>query len=203
LIGRPVIDIFSAENAVLHGAGREDIDARMIGTGRPFILEVVAPKRRTADLATVEDTINRGAAGRVAVTLVRWCERSEVETLKSSKAHKKYRILVEVEGALSAQEFANALKTLQGVTIHQRTPERVAHRRADKVRERRVLDIGFVGEQDGRYLVEVLGEAGLYIKELVSGDQGRTTPSLAEILQRPARVASLDVVQVGETNEGE
>jgi len=134
---------------------------------------------------------------------VRWCERSEVETLKSSKAHKKYRILVEVEGALSAQEFANALKTLQGVTIHQRTPERVAHRRADKVRERRVLDIGFVGEQDGRYLVEVLGEAGLYIKELVSGDQGRTTPSLAEILQRPARVTSLDVVQVGETNEGE
>jgi tRNA pseudouridine synthase 10 len=203
LIGRPVIDIFSAENAVLHGAGREDIDARMIGTGRPFILEVVAPKRRTADLATVEDTINRGAAGRVAVALMRWSERSEVETLKSSKAHKKYRILIEVEGALSAQEFANALKTLQGVTIHQRTPERVAHRRADKVRERRVLDIGFVGEQDGRYLVEVLGEAGLYIKELVSGDQGRTTPSLAEILQRPARVTSLDVVEVGGKNEGE
>ena len=203
LIGRPVIELFSAGNAVLHGAGREDIDARMIGTGRPFILEVVAPKRRTADLATVEDTINRGAAGRVSVTLTRWCERSEVETLKSSKAHKKYRILVEVEGALSAQEFANALKTLQGVTIHQRTPERVAHRRADKVRERRVLDIGFVGEQDGRYLVDILGEAGLYIKELVSGDQGRTTPSLAEILQRPAHVTSLDVVQVGETNEGE
>jgi tRNA pseudouridine synthase 10 len=203
LIGRPVIDLFFAENAVLHGAGREDIDARMIGTGRPFILEVVAPKRRTVDLASVEESINRSAAGRVAVTGMRWSERSEVETLKSTKAHKKYRILVEVDGALSADEFANALKTLQGVTIYQRTPERVAHRRADKVRERRVLDIGFVGEQDGRFVAEVLGEAGLYIKELVSGDQGRTHPSLAEILQRPAHVTSLDVLQVGGTEEGE
>jgi tRNA pseudouridine synthase 10 len=203
LIGRPVIDLFSAENAVLHGAGREDIDARMIGTGRPFILEVVAPKRRAVDLAPVEESINRSAAGRVAVTGLRWSERSEVETLKSTKAHKKYRILVEVDGALPADEFANALKTLQGVTIYQRTPERVAHRRADKVRERRVLDIGFVGEQDGRFVVEVLGEAGLYIKELVSGDQGRTHPSLAEILQRPAHVTSLDVLQVGGTKEGE
>jgi tRNA pseudouridine synthase 10 len=203
LIGRPVIALFFAENAVLHGAGREDIDARMIGTGRPFILEVVGPKRRTVDLATVEEAINRSAAGRVAVKLTRWSERSEVETLKSSKAHKKYRILVEVEGALSADEFANALKTLQGVTIHQRTPERVAHRRADKVRERRVLDIEYAGEEHGRFVVEVLGEAGLYIKELVSGDQGRTHPSLAEILQRPAHVTSLDVVQVGGTKEGE
>ena len=99
-----------------------------------------------------------------------------METLKSNKAHKKYRILVEVDGALSADEFANALKTLQGATIHQRTPERVAHRRADKIRERIVLDIEYAGEQDGKFVVEVLGEAGLYIKELVSGDGGRTRP---------------------------
>jgi tRNA pseudouridine synthase 10 len=203
LIGRPVIQGFEAQNAVLHGAGREDIDARMIGTGRPFILEVVEPKKRSLDLSTLEQEINRTAEGRVSVSIKRWSERAEVETLKSNKAHKKYRILVEVDGALSANEFANALKTLQGATIHQRTPERVAHRRADKIRERIVLDIEYVGEQDGRFVVEVLGEAGLYIKELVSGDGGRTRPSLAEILDRPAHVFSLDVVQVEGAKEGD
>jgi tRNA pseudouridine synthase 10 len=126
-----------------------------------------------------------------------------VETLKSNKAHKKYRILVEVDGALSADEFANAVKTLQGVTIQQRTPERVAHRRADKIRERKVLAIEHAGEQDGKFVVEVLGEAGLYIKELVSGDSGRTRPSLAEILKKPARVTSLDVTQVEGMKEGD
>jgi len=203
LIGRPVISAFDAQNAVLHGAGREDIDARMIGTGRPFILEVVEPKKRSLDLTALEHEINRVSEGRISVSIKRWSERAEVETLKSNKAHKKYRILVEVDGALSANEFANALKTLQGATIHQRTPERVAHRRADKIRERIVLDIEYVGEQDGKFVVEVLGEAGLYIKELVSGDGGRTRPSLAEILDRPAHVFSLDVVQVEGAKEGD
>ena len=203
LIGRPVITAFNAQNAVLHGAGREDIDARMIGTGRPFILEVVQPKKRSLDLAALEQEINRVTEGRVSVSIKRWSERAEVETLKSNKAHKKYRILVEVDGALSANEFANALKALQGATIHQRTPERVAHRRADKIRERIVLDIEYGGEQDGKFVVEVLGEAGLYIKELISGDGGRTRPSLAEILDRPAHVFSLDVVQVEGAKEGD
>jgi tRNA pseudouridine synthase 10 len=203
LIGRPVIVMFDAENAVLHGAGREDIDARMIGTGRPFILEVVSPKKRSLDLADLEAEINRTAEGRVSVAIKRWADRAEVETLKSNKAHKKYRILVEVDGELTADEFANALKSLKGVTIHQRTPERVAHRRADKIRERNVLDIGLVGEQDGKFIVEVLGEAGLYIKELVSGDSGRTRPSLAEILNKTARVTSLDVTQVEGAKEGD
>ena len=203
LIGRPVIAAFDAKNAVLHGAGREDIDARMVGTGRPFILEVVGPNRRTLDLKELEAAINRTAEGRVSVALKRWSERAEVETLKSNKAHKKYRILVEVDGALSSDEFANAVKTLQGVTIQQRTPARVAHRRADKIRERKVLAIGHAGEEDGKFVVEVLGEAGLYIKELVSGDSGRTRPSLAGILKKAARVTSLDVTQVEGAQEGE
>jgi tRNA pseudouridine synthase 10 len=175
----------------------------MIGTGRPFILEVVEPKKRSLDLCELEREINRTAGGRVSVSIKRWSERTEVETLKSNKAHKKYRILVEVDGALSADMFANALKTLQGATIHQRTPERVAHRRADKIRERIVLDIEYAGEQDGKFVVEILGEAGLYIKELVSGDGGRTRPSLAEILNRSAHVFSLDVVQVEGAKEGD
>jgi tRNA pseudouridine synthase 10 len=203
LIGRPACALFDAQNAVLHGAGREDIDARMIGTGRPFVLEMVSPKRRSVDLADLEGEINRAAHGRVSVSLERWSDRPEVETLKSNKAHKKYRILVEVEGALSADEFANAIKTLQGATIQQRTPERVAHRRADKVRERKVLDIGYVGRQDDRFVVDVLSEAGLYIKELISGDGGRTTPSLAEILKKPAHVTSLDVTLVEGAEKGE
>jgi tRNA pseudouridine synthase 10 len=201
LIGRPVKALFLAENAVLHGAGREDIDARMIGTGRPFILEIVAPKIRTVDLPGVEAAINMSAEGRVTVELVRWSERAEVETLKSNKAHKKYRIIVEVEGTPSADEFVKAIKSLTGAIIYQRTPERVAHRRADKIRERRVLAIECTGQETGRFEVEVTGEAGLYIKELVSGDNGRTHPSLSEALGVPARVTSLDVVLVEEKKE--
>ena len=38
-------DIFAADEVYLHGSGREDIDVRMLGHGRPFILEFVNPKK--------------------------------------------------------------------------------------------------------------------------------------------------------------
>ncbi|HMZ31697.1 MAG TPA: tRNA pseudouridine(54/55) synthase Pus10, partial [Methanoregulaceae archaeon] len=62
-------------------------------------------------------------------------------------------------------------------------------------------EISYLGEEEDGYVLEVTGEAGLYIKELISGDNGRTRPSLTEILQRPARVSRLDVVQVERTRE--
>jgi tRNA pseudouridine synthase 10 len=203
LIGRPAKRLFEAENAVLHGAGREDIDARMIGTGRPFVMEMVHPCIRNVDLRTLEKEINDFSDGRVSVQLECFTGRSLVETLKSNKAHKKYRILVEIAGSVPTSELNNALDRLKGATIQQRTPQRVAHRRADKIRERRVLDIECVGISGNDLEIEVLGEAGLYIKELVSGDDGRTSPSLAEILGRPARVKELDVVMVEGTEKTE
>jgi tRNA pseudouridine synthase 10 len=173
----------------------------MLGTGRPFVLEIVSPKKRSMDLADLESLINTSAEGRVSITLSRWCGHDDVETIKTNKAHKKYRILVGVDGPVPQERLHSALSTLSGVTIDQRTPERVAHRRADKIRKRRVLDIACTGEEDGRFLIEVTGEAGLYIKELISGDNGRTHPSLTEVLGMPARVERLDVIQVEETEQ--
>ena len=196
LIGNPLLPVFNAQNAVMHGAGREDIDAVMIGSGRPFILEIVHPLIRKADLSDLTRIINEAAAGRAGVTDLRWSYRSEVETLKSHKGHKKYRILVDIDGSLPEITLQSALQQLSGAIICQRTPSRVAHRRADKVRERGVLDIRCTGKEGSNYILEVTGEAGLYIKELVSGDQGRTTPSLTGILCTPARVVQLDVIDV-------
>jgi tRNA pseudouridine synthase 10 len=196
LIGRPVAGAFQAADAILHGAGREDIDALMLGAGRPFVMEVVEPRRRSADLAALEGEVNRAAAGRVEITLDGWSTRREVETLKREKAHKRYRISVEIEGGIARNELEEALDRLRGAVIAQQTPARVVHRRADRIRERRVVDARVAGQEDGIFFLDVVGEAGLYVKELVSGDGGRTRPSLAEMVGRPARVIQLDVLEV-------
>jgi tRNA pseudouridine synthase 10 len=67
LIAGPVVAAFGATDAILHASGREDIDARMLGTGRPFVMEVVGPRRRSVDLHWLEGEINRAAGGRVGV----------------------------------------------------------------------------------------------------------------------------------------
>lgn len=201
LIGAPLLLVFQAECAILHGAGREDIDAIMVGSGRPFVLELVQPRIRDADPSVLADLINTASAGRVGVIDLRWSARSEVETLKTHKGHKKYRILVDIDGSVPETTLQSALQQLSGAIIRQRTPTRVAHRRADKVRERGVLDIRYTGREGNDFILEVTGEAGLYIKELISGDQGRTTPSLTEVLKTPARVVQLDVIHVEGTDQ--
>ncbi|HJJ88535.1 MAG TPA: tRNA pseudouridine(54/55) synthase Pus10 [Methanocorpusculum sp.] len=188
--------MFRAENGILHGSGREDIDALMIGTGRPFIMEMKNPKIRNINLKELEYAINTSAAPQVQVNLEKWSNKKTVEMLKSQKGHKTYRILVDIDGSISLETVRNAVSKLKGALIHQRTPKRVSHRRADLIRERKVIDIEFLGIEGTLYRIGVVGESGLYIKELISGDEGRTTPSLTEILTVPAKVVTLDVVQV-------
>jgi tRNA pseudouridine synthase 10 len=64
------------------------------------------------------------------------------------------------------------------------------------VRKRKVIDIECLGVEDGKFRIEVLGDAGLYIKELISGDEGRTEPNLSLNLGADAKVTALDVIMV-------
>ncbi|MFW3146351.1 MAG: hypothetical protein ACMUIE_06020, partial [Thermoplasmatota archaeon] len=45
-------------------------------------------------------------------------------------------------------------------------------------------------------VVEMLTDGGLYIKEVLHGDEGRTEPSLSSLLKKEVQVESLDVMEV-------
>jgi len=51
--------------------------------------------------------------------------------------------------------------------------------------------------------VQVRGESGIYVKELIHGDRGRTQPSMAELLGRSCEVVELDVLDVHDDLRGE
>ena len=196
LTAPPIVEAMDGTEAKFHGAGREDIDALMVGTGRPFVLEVGNPRRRFPDVEALEDEIAEYANGKVEVEGLRLATYEMVERVKSLDASKTYRAHVAFDEPVEPGAFREALEVLDGATIEQETPERVDHRRASKVRTRTVY--GIDGELDGETeaTVEIHGEGGLYVKELVSGDAGRTTPSLAGLLEVGAHVTALDVLAV-------
>ena len=87
--------------------------------------------------------------------------------------------------------------------VAQKTPSRVAHRRADKVRGRWV-ELMTVERGEGDDLVVVMRtQAGTYVKEAISGEGGMTEPSLAEVLGIDgAECVELDVLAIlGEEGE--
>ena len=225
LIRETVLEDFKADDMILHGAGREDIDARMLGSGRPFVAEVKVPRRRNLDLSGVERRINERCAGKVEVFCLRFVQSEMVERVKQARAEKTYRAKVLVEGFFSEDEMRSALQGICG-KIEQRTPRRVLHRRADLVRVREVKSAKLLrvehlnGAEEAAVVeeerekrekadeqaekqrvrtiseIELRCEGGLYVKELVSGDEGRTKPSLSEILGARAYVLELDVEHV-------
>jgi tRNA pseudouridine synthase 10 len=230
------------EEALFHGAGREDVDALMVGTGRPFVVEVKRPRRRSPDVDALEDEINEAAEGRVEVEGLRLATYEMVERVKEHDASKRYRASIALFEDVDDAAFQAALDELDGATVEQYTPERVDHRRASTTRTRTAYDVdgslhpvptdaddaigGDAETAEGaevatgveiasdaeiadRYAeeldvdaieqtgtVEIHGEGGLYVKELISGDDGRTEPSLAGLLGVDVAVTALDVLAV-------
>ncbi len=191
IIAEPLMEMTGGEAHALHGMGREDIDALMLGNGRPFILEIKRPKRRSVDLEELQRRVN--SSGKVEIFDLRFADKREVAELKSAEPRKRYRVGVEVEA--SEEEIKEALRALVG-TIFQRTPIRVKHRRADKLRKKEVYEVNLVGRENGAWVIEVLAQSGTYIKELMHGDEGRTEPSLAGVLGREVKVLWLDVIEI-------
>jgi tRNA pseudouridine synthase 10 len=197
-INHEAIIAFGADDAILHGAGREDIDARMLGDGRPFVMEVITPRTRWVDLDRLKESINAYAAGKVSASDLHYVNKDAVEQVKSIKLNKIYRLKVIYNDSISIETLKSSLATLSNSVILQRTPERVSHRRADLERKRKVYDIILeeLNEEEKHFMITVHCEGGLYVKELVSGDNGRTNPSLSALLNREARVTELDVISV-------
>ncbi len=195
LIAAPLIEIAGAAGASLHGAGREDVDARMLGSGRPFVLELLAPKRRSVEVDRFQDLVNASANGRVHVSPMCGVRRLAVKWVKDLRATKRYRAEVEFGDEVSASQLHDALESLPG-EIQQQTPQRVSHRRADLIRERTLHSIAGTWRDARHAEIDVHGDGGLYIKELISGDGGRTQPSVTAALGTQATVTALDVLDV-------
>jgi tRNA pseudouridine synthase 10 len=178
-----------------HGAGREDADARMLGRGRPFLVAVEEPRRRTVDLDWIAEEVRRRTAGAIELLELQPATPELEMKVKKGRFTKLYRAKVLFSAPVSQEAFQKAVSSLVG-EIKQRTPTRVRHRRADLVRLRHVLSARGELLSPNEAELELLCEAGLYVKELISGDQGGTEPSLSGLLGVGAQVVELDVLDI-------
>jgi tRNA pseudouridine synthase 10 len=194
---RPLLKATDGEDSFFHASGREDIDARMLGSGRPFIIEISKPKKRFVDLKQIEAEVNAGAVGKVEVADLAFTTKDMVRRLKKGEsAQKEYALLAEFEKELSASDLHLIEEKLSGITVKQQTPQRVMHRRADLIRERYIYKVKVKKVSLKRALLEIRCQGGLYVKELVSGDEGRTNPNVSDLLNNRAKTLRLDVLNV-------
>ncbi len=197
LASKPLLEAAEGEKTSFHASGREDIDARMLGSGRPFVIEISKPKKRFLDLKRLEAAVNANAEGKVEVSGLRFSSKDVVRRLKRGEsAQKEYRVLIDFEREFSEEGLRLLEEKLSGILIKQQTPLRVLHRRADLIREKYIYEVKVKKVSLKRAEMKIRCQGGLYVKELVSGDEGRTKPNVSELLENRAKPLKLDVLNV-------
>ena len=198
-IGKCLNLLTMGEEFHLHGSGREDVDVRMLGNGREFVIESVDPRKRKINLDELQSAINTSDS--ISVSGLRYSSKKEVIRIKSSAFNKSYRAKVLSDSPIDSERLGNAALNLTGKDIYQRTPLRVTGSRSDLVRKRQVLSCQPESVSRNEAVLAIKAEAGTYIKELIHGDGGRTQPSLSSLYGEELKVLELDVIWIHRDGE--
>ncbi|KAG7597709.1 Pseudouridine synthase catalytic domain superfamily [Arabidopsis suecica] len=201
ILGGNILPACLGDSYKFHAAGREDIDVRMLGSGRPFLIEVQNSRQCPSEqsLKEVEEKINNSEKKLVGVKDLKcigsqcWAMMREGEAEKQ----KQYVALVWISRPLEEKDF-NSVSSLKELKILQKTPVRVLHRRSPLDREKIIhwMKVEKIKGHSHYFLLHLCTQAGTYIKEFVHGDLGRTTPSMGSILGCRAEIIQLDVTDV-------
>ncbi|MBD3397956.1 tRNA pseudouridine(54/55) synthase Pus10 [Candidatus Micrarchaeota archaeon] len=174
----------------LHASGREDIDVLNFA-GRPFILQIKNPTTISINLGKLTEEIN--SQKKLELTDLKLVPPGSVSLVADSHFPKTYRAWIASDQPL-LEEDSQKLNEFS-FTLNQRTPERVAHRRADKIRHRHAQVLKAKLE-NSQIVADIKADPGTYIKELIHGDKGRTDPSISSFLNKPCTCARLDVIEI-------
>ena len=196
LVAKKTLEATGGVDESFHGCGREDIDALMLGNGRPFVLEIKDPKMRNLDLSQLKHMINTHGKGKIKVTNLRFSDRDEIARIKAADFRKTYRVVLIGEKAINKEKLKKVALALRDKTISQFTPSRVARRRANMIRVKKIHNCNVELIDGTMATLTIEAESGTYIKELISGDDGRTKPSISEMIGVPCKITELDVIEI-------
>ncbi len=185
---------FSCAEVLFHGAGREDVDVLMLGKGRPFALTLENPQMRSIDIEKLRTHINRELKKKVELFELKIGHPQDVEEVTRTYHTKRYRALVESPEKININPLNTFLE--QKMDVIQLTPQRVEKRRVMKERPHWVILEKVKRIGDHLIEIELHTSAGCYIKEFISGDNGRSKPSLKEWLNVPCVCKELDVLEI-------
>ncbi|KAF4523278.1 hypothetical protein B566_EDAN009401 [Ephemera danica] len=201
LISKSLETIAKSKSSKFLSSGREDVDVRTLGRGRPFAIELADPHRTqftAEDLAELQKSINKSSNMLIAVRDLQLINKDELVELKSGEEEKckDYEAFCVSLGAPVDPQKLEALQTMKDIVLSQKTPIRVLHRRPLATRSRTVFSMAATVVDEMHFKLKLRTQAGTYIKEFVHGDFGRTLPNLGTLLGTPVDILALDVQQL-------
>lgn len=213
-IFKDFVSFYDADSFKFVGAGREDVDTINV-LGRPFYVEFKNPKKniftpippsfRENKFVALKDLmrVNGSKIKKIILEGERSHKKSYTAIVFCGKPQSPNELFGKTEN--SDDDFWTSDELKFGSLINtkyeilQKTPLRVLHRRANLVR-RREIKITKIEETRPYLRFSMQSTAGTYIKKFVTGDLGRTTPSVASLLNCSCDCIELNVLEIEAIN---
>ncbi|KAG8583829.1 hypothetical protein GDO81_008566 [Engystomops pustulosus] len=198
LITEQLMTVFQADSFNFSSSGREDVDVRTLGRGRPFAIELVNPHRVRVTEQVMKDLQQKiNGTDKIKVRDLQIVTREALAHMKEGEEEKTkcYSALIWTEKTIRKEdvEFLNDIKELK---ILQKTPLRVLHRRPLASRPRIIHTMKSEYMDEHHFRLYLKTQAGTYIKEFAHGDFGRTVPNIGSMMKTTADILELDVESV-------
>ncbi|GJN26744.1 hypothetical protein PR202_gb14702 [Eleusine coracana subsp. coracana] len=149
IIGEAVRAICRGDSCKFHAAGREDIDVRMLGSGRPFLIEVLNVRSvpSATEVQQIAEKINNSEKKYVRVRNLKLVGNEIWTMMREGEAEKQkqYSALIWTSRELTESDLHN-ISRMKDMEIIQKTPIRVLHRRSPLERKRTIHCIGSILE---------------------------------------------------------
>lgn len=146
----------NSDKCVFISSGREDIDVRMLGKGRPFVLQIAGAKKTSLPIDVAREMQSRvDNSKQVSIQHLQLVKREELVHIKSGEEHKKklYRALCVLKTPVTS-ETMQKLDISAGFMIQQQTPLRVLHRRPLLTRPKEIFNVkGYVLKGDQKIIL--------------------------------------------------
>ncbi len=189
---------FNCEEVIVHASGREDVDVRMLGNGRPLIISIVRPRKRPS-IDIVKNMLNiDNEPVEIITEFLKFSTRSDIKKLKSQATRhaKIYRALVLFDKDVDDLKLKSLEEYFHNRQIIQYTPRRIKRKSPKKKRVRIVYELKTFKINSRLVEFYIKCQGGLYVKEFITGDEGRTSPSISDTLGINAIPLTLDVLDV-------
>ena len=189
-----ILKKYEAEDLKFNAGGREDRDVRMLGKGRPFMLEIINPKKNMEKtLKQIEEEINNNSKF-IKIHNLEICNKEYTENIKKAEINKMkiYSCFVWTKKELNENDI-NKLNNIKNLEVIQKTPLRVLHRRSLMDRKKLIYELKAEKINEHFMILDVISSAGTYIKEFVHSDLMRTEPSIKSLLDCDVDILQLDV----------
>ncbi|KAH8584425.1 pseudouridylate synthase [Cryptosporidium sp. chipmunk genotype I] len=134
----------------------------------------------------LKDTIVQKSNSRLEISVLNFSDFNSVQKMNRevNDKQKSYRCICYISTSINLNEYHKISENLKfPIILNQRTPVRVLHRRPNIDRDRQIYDLMISPINENYFILDLLAQAGTYIKEFVNGDLGRTSPSLGDLIR--------------------